>query len=240
MMTRRKGTLSRDAVLDAALELADEGGLGAVSMRRLASRLGVEAMSLYNHVSGKADLLDGIAGRVFETITVPGVALAWDERVRVLAQGCYEAMRAHPAVVRALVTEAANPRSAGALSVIDAILGALFDAGLDERGAARAYRSLLGLVFGSVLAEAADPAVPPGPDTERAEPIADWFVRMVTPAGLPHLYRALPALMATDCAADFDHELDLLIRGLRASAPSRAAWSATGPSPSAASSGPAR
>ena len=72
-------------------------------------------------------------------------------------------------------------------------------------------------MFGSVLVEAADPAVPPMPDSGRREPIADWFVRMVTPAGLPHLHRALPSLMAADCAADFAHELDLLVQGLRAS-----------------------
>jgi AcrR family transcriptional regulator len=188
-------------------------------MRRLAARLGVEAMSLYNYVSGKADLLDGIVSRVFESIAVPDATLAWDERVRVLIRGCYEAMRAHPAVVQALVAEAANPRSAGALSVIDAILGALFDAGLDEPEAARAYRSLLGLVFGSVLVETADPAVAAVPESERAEPIAHWFARMATPAALPHLHRALPALTAADCVADFAHELDLLIQGLRASSP---------------------
>jgi TetR/AcrR family transcriptional regulator, tetracycline repressor protein len=218
MNSQRRRTLTRDAVLDAALALADEGGLGAVSMRRLASRLGVEAMSLYNHVSGKAELLDGMASRVFETIALPGASLPWDERVRVLIRGCHEAMRAHPAVVQALVAEAANPRSAGALSVIDAILGALFDGGLDERGAARAYRSLIGLVFGSVLAATADPAVAAVPEDERAEPIADWFTRMATPARLPYLYRALPALLAADCGADFNDELDLLIQGLRASA----------------------
>src|ERR1700728_5138474 len=185
MTTQRRRTLSRDAILDAALSLADEDGLGAVTMRRLASGLGVEAMSLYSHVSGKADLLDGIASRVFESIAVPDTALPWDERVRALIEGCYEAMRAHPAVVQALVGDAANPRSAGALSVIDQILGALFDAGLDERAAARGYRSLLGLVFGAVLVEAPAPAVPVPPDAERAEPIADWFARMATPAGLP-------------------------------------------------------
>jgi hypothetical protein len=111
--------------------------------------------------------------------------LAWDERVRVVIRGCYEVLRAHPVVVQALVAEAANPRSGGALSVIDAILGALFDAGFDEREAARGYRALLGLVFGSILVEAADPAVPVVPDSERAEPIADWFVRMATPTGMP-------------------------------------------------------
>jgi TetR/AcrR family transcriptional regulator, tetracycline repressor protein len=192
MTSQRRRTLTRDAVLDAALVLADEGGLGAVSMRRLASRLGVEAMSLYNHVTGKAELLDGMASRVFEAIALPEASLPWDERVRALIRGCYAAMRAHPAVVRALVAEAANPRSAGALSVID--------------------------VFGSVLAATADPAVAAVPDGERSEPIADWFTRMATPARLPHLYRALPALLDADCGADFDDELDLLIHGLGASA----------------------
>jgi TetR/AcrR family tetracycline transcriptional repressor len=218
MTIQRRGTLSRDSVLDAALGLADEGGLGAVSMRRVAAQLGVEAMSLYNHVSGKADLLDGIASRVFETIGVPDPVLPWDERVRHLIGGCYAAMRAHPVVVQALVAEAANPRSVGALSVIDAILGALYDAGLDGPRAARGYRSLLGLVFGSVLVETADPAVAAVPDAERAEPIADWFARMATPASLPHLHRALPSLLAADCAAEFGDELDLMIAGLRASA----------------------
>jgi TetR/AcrR family tetracycline transcriptional repressor len=216
MTSQRRRTLTRDAVLDAALALADEGGLGAVSMRRLAAGLGVEAMSLYNHVSGKAELLDGMASRVFETIALPEASLSWDQRVRALIRGCHAALRAHPAVVQALVAEAANPRSAGALSVIDAILGALFDAGLDERAAARAYRSLIGLVFGSVLAATADPAVAAIPEGERTEPIADWFTRMATPSRLPHLYRALPALLDADCGADFDDELDLLIHGLRA------------------------
>jgi TetR/AcrR family transcriptional regulator, tetracycline repressor protein len=188
-------------------------------MRRVAARLGVEAMSLYNHVPGKADLLDGIASRVFETVAAPDAALAWDVRVRYLVGGCYEAMRAHPAVVRALAADQANPRSAAALAVLDATLGALFDAGLDERAAARGYRSLLSLVFGSVLVETADPAVAAVPDSGRAEPVADWFARMATPASLPHLHRALPSLMAADCVADFGDELDLLIQGLRASAP---------------------
>jgi TetR/AcrR family tetracycline transcriptional repressor len=219
MTIQHRGTLSRDAILDAALELADEGGLAAISMRRLAARLGVEAMSLYNHVAGKADLLDGIASRVFESIAVPDAGLPWDDRVRALIGGCYRAMRAHPAVVQALVAEAANPRSRGALAILDQILGALFDAGLDERAAARGYRSLLGLVFGSVLVETADPAVPAAPDSERAEPIAAWFARMATPATLPHLHRALPSLMAADCVADFSDQLDLLIHGLRASTP---------------------
>src|SRR2546430_14366766 len=67
----RRTPLSRDQVLQAAVTLADEGGVGALSMRKLGQVLGVEAMSLYNHVAGKADLLDGMIDVVFSEIGLP-------------------------------------------------------------------------------------------------------------------------------------------------------------------------
>jgi TetR/AcrR family transcriptional regulator, tetracycline repressor protein len=214
-MAPRPGSgLTRERVLDAALDLADAEGLAALSMRRLAARLGVEAMSLYNHVTCKADLLDGVASRIFEAVALPDSALPWDDRLRALGASCYLAFRAHPAVVRAIAAGQADPRSAGALRILDAILGALLDAGLDTRGAVRGYRVLLGIVFGSVLLESADTG---GDDAARSEPVVDWFRRMVTEDQLPHLYRSLPALIDADCGQDFEHELDLLIRGLRES-----------------------
>jgi TetR/AcrR family transcriptional regulator, tetracycline repressor protein len=109
--------------------------------------------------------------------TLPDTTLPWDERLRFLVSGAHQVLTAHPVVVRALATEQANPRSLAALRFVDAMLGALFDAGLDERDAVRRYRSLLGLVFGSVLVSSADAAAD---DPERAEPIAAWFVRTVS------------------------------------------------------------
>jgi TetR/AcrR family transcriptional regulator, tetracycline repressor protein len=214
MTPRPGGGLTRERVLDAALELADAEGLGALSMRRLAARLGVEAMSLYNHVTGKADLLDGVASRTFETVVLPDPGLPWDERLRGLGVGCYVAFRLHPAVVRAIAAGQADPRSPDALRIIDAILGALLDAGLDTRAAVRGYRVLLSIVFGSVLLESAGVG---GGSAERTEPTADWFRRTVTADTLPHLYRSLPAMIDADCGQDFEDELDLLIRGLRES-----------------------
>ena len=67
-MARSKRPLSRDRVLRAAIKLADDEGIDSLSMRRLGLALGVEAMSLYNHVSGKADLLDGLVDIVFGEI----------------------------------------------------------------------------------------------------------------------------------------------------------------------------
>ncbi|WP_410614498.1 TetR/AcrR family transcriptional regulator C-terminal domain-containing protein [Amycolatopsis sp. lyj-109] len=203
--------LTREKVLEVALRLADEEGLAALSMRKVAAAAGVEAMSLYNHVENKGDLLDGLTARVFEDVSLPDPALPWDGRLRELAGGLHASFTRHPVVVRALAAQDANPRSAGALRVIDALLRALLDAGLDERAVARAYRSLLGMLFGSVLtgtAATGSPAV-------RAEPVVAYFRRMVTAEELPSLCRVLPALETGDCVQDFEYQLDLLIGGLR-------------------------
>ena len=71
MARRRSAALRRDHILDAALKLADDAGLGALSMRRLGQALGVEAMSLYNHVANKDDIVDGLVDIVFSEIEVP-------------------------------------------------------------------------------------------------------------------------------------------------------------------------
>jgi TetR/AcrR family tetracycline transcriptional repressor len=192
----------------AALRLADERGMAALSMRKVAAAVGVEAMSLYNHVENKGDLLDGLTARVFEEVALPDVALPWDVRLRSLASGLHASFSRHPVVVRAL---AANPRSAAALRVIDALLTALLDAGLSEEAAARGYRSLLGMLFGSVLTG----AVGTGTGAVRAEPVVAYFRRMVTSEELPSLRRVLPALEAGDCVQDFGYQFELLITGLR-------------------------
>nr|WP_255481942.1 TetR/AcrR family transcriptional regulator C-terminal domain-containing protein [Amycolatopsis sp. SID8362] len=202
--------MNREKILDAALRLADEQGMAALSMRKVATAVGVEAMSLYNHVANKGDLLDGLTARAFEEVPLPDPALPWDARLRSLAEGLHASFTRHPVVVRALAAQDANPRSTGALRVIDALLRALLDAGLDEHAAARAYRSLLGMLFGSVLTGTAGAGV----KAERAEPVGAWFRRMVTAEELPSLHRALPALEAGDCVQDFEYQLDLLIGGL--------------------------
>ena len=84
--TKRRAPLNRERVLRAAVALADKGGFESLTMRKLAKELGVEAMSLYNHVANKDDLLDGMVDLVFAEIELPSSAGDW-KAVRVRANG---------------------------------------------------------------------------------------------------------------------------------------------------------
>ena len=88
--------LNREAVLDAAVALADAEGLEKLSMRRLAGELGVEAMSLYNHVKGKRDLLEGIVDKVWAEVDLAADADGMREGMRRVCATARAAMLAHP------------------------------------------------------------------------------------------------------------------------------------------------
>src|SRR3954451_9572626 len=87
--------LTRHRVLEAAIRLADEGGIESLTMRRLARELGVEAMSLYNHVANKGDLVDAIVDLVFGEIELPSTP-EWDVAIREYAVSAHEVLLRHP------------------------------------------------------------------------------------------------------------------------------------------------
>lgn len=95
--TRRpaREPLTRERVLRAAVELADEQGLDGLSMRKLGESLGVEAMSLYNHVANKDDVLTGMVGLVLAEVDNPPVGRPWKEAIRHTAVSSYDAFRRH-------------------------------------------------------------------------------------------------------------------------------------------------
>src|SRR3982074_1363850 len=88
--------LSRERVLRAAVALADESGTGSLSMRKLGDALGVEAMSLYNHVANKGDLLDGMVDFVFSEIDLPAGGADWKTSMRQRAVAVRQALACHP------------------------------------------------------------------------------------------------------------------------------------------------
>src|SRR3954467_12682736 len=103
----RREPLTRERVIEAALGVMDTEGLDAVTMRRVGRELGVEAMSLYNHVRDKDDILDGIAEEGLGEFEVPS-AEAWDEAARAAAREFRRLLLAHPGVMT-LLTERDKP-----------------------------------------------------------------------------------------------------------------------------------
>lgn len=104
----RAPQISREAVLDAALRLADEQGLDAVTMHAVARRLQVTPMALYRHVDDKNALLDGLVELLLTEYPLPQATGEWDERLTVLADGIRDTARRHPAVFPLLLTRPAR------------------------------------------------------------------------------------------------------------------------------------
>ena len=110
--TQGRAPLSRERVLRAAISLADEGGIDSLTMRGLGRALGVEAMSLYNHVANKDDLLDGMVDVVVGDIVVPPAGTPWRSAMRARCISAHEQLLAHPWAAM-LITSRLQPSARG-------------------------------------------------------------------------------------------------------------------------------
>ncbi|GIG55025.1 TetR/AcrR family transcriptional regulator [Demequina activiva] len=136
--------LTRDAVLDAAVALADAEGLAALSMRRLAADLGVEAMSLYNHVAHKRDLHEGMVDRVWGEVDLAADEPEWRARLHRICRSAHESMVTHPWFFSFPVTYGGINR----IAMIEAMLGTMREAGIPADAAYHAQHVIDGHVFG--------------------------------------------------------------------------------------------
>lgn len=155
---RRVG-LSREAIVVAAIDLADESGPEAVSMRRLAAVLGVEPMTLYHYVPNKEALFDGMVEQVIASSTPTSDLRDWRGSLRAYAARLLESLGAHPGVVPLLAARPAlTPGTAG---TIEAVLAVMRDDGIAPSRGLEVIRTLTGLVLGhatvsTMTAEVAD------------------------------------------------------------------------------------
>ena len=207
----RRPPLSRDQVLRAAVALADEGGIGALSMRKLGQVLGVEAMSLYNHVARKGDLLDGMVDVVFSEIGLPTGDVGWKPAMRQRAISAREALARHRWAI-GLMESRRSPGPA-TLRYHDAVLGCLRGAGFSVELTAHAYSVLDSYIYGFALQEASLPFDSAKEAPELAQEIAGQL-----PAGeYPHLTELAmghvlqPGYRYGD---EFEIGLDLILDGL--------------------------
>lgn len=149
--------LSRQIVLEAALELIDREGTEALSMRRLGTELGVEAMSLYRHVANKEALLDGVVELLTELLDIPGPsARSWQEDIRRVARSYRRTALAHP---RAFPLLALRPFvTSRAAEWEGAVLELFHKAGFDASHSHFAFRTLGSFSAGHLLEEVAAPS----------------------------------------------------------------------------------
>jgi AcrR family transcriptional regulator len=211
----RREPLSRDRVVRAAVALADGGGIGALSMRKLGEALGVEAMSLYNHVAGKDDLLDGMIDLVFGEIGLPSSDGAWKPAMRQRAISAREALGRHRWAI-GLMESRATPGPA-TLQHHDAVLGCLRAGGFSLELTAHAYALLDSYIYGFALQEAGLPFETPEETSQVAQDIFGQF----TADQYPHLTE-LTVNHVLQPGYSFGHEfevgLDLILDGLERAA----------------------
>lgn len=201
--------LSRERILATAIEIADERGVGAVTMREVASRLGVEAMSLYNHVANKDDILDGMVDTVTARIDLPHDVADWREVMRRRAHSAHELFTRHPWAP--LLIDSRGSSGPAALHYYDTILGTLLGAGFAIDDASRAFSLLDSYIYGFGIEQVNMSA---GDDSH--EERAEDMLEKIPDEQYPNLRLMASHAMefGYDASADFDFGLQIILDGL--------------------------
>jgi AcrR family transcriptional regulator len=211
--------LNRERVLHAAVALADESGSESLSMRKLGEAVGVEAMSLYHHVTNKDDLLDGMIDVVFGEIELPSDCGDWMGSMRRRALSARQVLARHGWAIRFM--ESRTSPGPATLRHHDAVLGCLRNAGFSVQLAAHALSVLDSYIYGYALQERSLPFDTPQQTAELAQEILARF-----PVNeYPHLAE-LTAEHVLQPGYDYGNEfafgLDLILEGLERASSSAA------------------
>jgi AcrR family transcriptional regulator len=201
--------LNRERVLRAAMGLADSQGLAALSMRSLATLLDVQAMSLYNHVSNKEDILDGMVELVVSEIEVPSPDHPWQVAMRARAHSAHAVLLRHPWACALLMSRVnIGPFM---LRYIDATLGCLWKAGFTLPQADHAWNALDSYIYGFTLQKLNFPL-----KAEEYSVMAASFLPALPADRYPSM-RALTELVAArqhNGLHELDFGLELILAGL--------------------------
>lgn len=219
--TPARERLTRERIVEAALRIMDEEGLDAVSMRRVAREVGVEAMSLYHHVRDKEDLLDGICAAVMRDFRFPDEDRPWIEVARDGAREWRRVLRDHPNVI-ALWADRQRPMTElESLMPMEFALRVIQRAGIDEREGVLIFNVLGGFIMGVVMMEVGamfsagtTRAKAVDPNAVHSKLSDEAFVQFLPEDQVPCIVAALPHLAACDPDEQFEFGLDLLLAGI--------------------------
>ena len=207
----RRSTLTRDKVLESAIELADEIGIESLTIRKLADRLGVGAMTIYHHIPSKEEIIDGMVEIVFIEIQMPPTDVDWESAIRQRCVSARNVLNRHPWAAP-LMESRMSPGPAN-LSHHDAVIGCLRSGGMSIQMAAHAYAILDSFIYGFAFEEATLPGGGGEGIAEIAEEIASNFPVDEYPhlAELTFEHVLEPGYSFGD---SFEFGLDLIIEGL--------------------------
>ena len=203
--------LSRQRVLLEAIALADESGIDALTMRRLADRLHVEPMSLYHHVANKEEILDGMVEIVFREVELPSTETDWRTAMRQRAASMRDALRRHPWAVGRMESRL-TPGDA-TLHHHDAVIGCLRAAGFSIQLTAHAFSAIDSYLYGFAMQELHLPFNTP----EETAAMAQTFLEHFPATEYPHLAELTTQHVLQpgyDYGEEFEFGLDLILDGL--------------------------
>jgi AcrR family transcriptional regulator len=202
--------LSRDRVLESALEVADAGGIGSLTIRSLAQALGVKPMSVYHHVANKEQILDGIVDLVFGEIDLPSPEGEWRDEVRRRAESARAVLRRHPWAIGLL--ESRTSPGPATMKHHDANIATFRSGGFSIEMTAHAYALIDSFVYGFALQEASLPF-----DATNVAEVAAPMMEMFRDGGYPHMVELATQHVLQpgyDFGDEFDFGLDLILDGL--------------------------
>jgi AcrR family transcriptional regulator len=202
--------VTRERAVRAAIALADADGIASLSMRKLAGRLGVEAMSLYYHVRNKGDLLDGMIEQVYSEITTPAENDDWKPAMRRRAESTREVLGRHPWAI-SMIDERTT---VAGMTQLNAVIATLRNAGFSMALAAHAMSLLDSYTHGFSLQEASLPTDSSGDISEVTEAI---LAQQQLMSELPHLAQMGVELVMQPGYAygnEFEFGIDLILDGI--------------------------
>jgi TetR/AcrR family transcriptional regulator, tetracycline repressor protein len=215
--TRPRGSLTRERIIKEALGLLEEHGPGALSMRRLADRLGVAPNALYTHVRGKADLIDGLVDQVYAGLELhPDPGGDWTQQLATLSQAIRAHLLAHPAVVPyALQQPGLGPHS---LRLGEAIYDILRPAGFSDQAVVGTVYALVTYILGFVALEIPRAGTDPQTSDEFVRRMWAFFAAL-PPGEFPHHVQLAPLLARISTDDQFQFGIRTFLAGLNAQQP---------------------
>jgi AcrR family transcriptional regulator len=202
-----RARFTRDEIAASALQIVDEAGLAALTMRSLAGALGTGPMTLYNYVNDKEGLEGLVVAAVVAHLRLPAPTDDWRHDAHAIARAMWQAVRGHPAAIPLVLTRRMS--SPTGFAAADALIAALGRARLDDGDRLAAFHAVLGLVAGAAQAELAGPLMGDGQEGGVAARIG-----AVAGTEFPHVAALSKVAARWSAEDDFDRGLHMLLDGI--------------------------